>query len=155
MCETQMPSPLPDLRAARAADAEDLSAIRAACFDKAWAPTEFSEMLIRPETLCVTLPKIAYVLAQKIPPEAEIITIAVVPEFRRQGIAENLLRELCRALANEKINTLHLEVSEKLAAAHALYEKIGFMPVGRRKNYYVNSSGEKTDAILMCLSLPV
>ena len=147
--------PLLNWRHASLNDVADLSAIRAACFDKLWIDSTFAEMLQRPEIVCLIIPDIAYVLAQKILPEAEIITIAVMPDRRRMGIAEKMLREICQIFVGADIHTLHLEVSEKLPAARALYEKIGFVPSGRRPRYYVSSSGETADAILMRLDLPV
>jgi len=137
----------PDIRIATVADAADLAAIRAQCFDKAWKAESFAEMLSNPDVLCLLIPKIAYALAQKIPPESEIITIAVIPTHRRQGIAKNLLKKLWKFLCQQDIHTMHLEVSEKLMPARALYEKMGFQSTGRRANYY----GQNEDAILMCL----
>jgi ribosomal-protein-alanine N-acetyltransferase len=141
------------LRNATLDDVADLSAIRGACFDKLWIESTFAEMLQRPKIICLIAPGVAYAMVQKIPPEAEIITIAVSPEHRRQGIAEHMLREICARLSAEGITTLHLEVSEKLIAAQKLYAKIGFAPSGRRAGYYLSSSGERADAILMQLSL--
>lgn len=156
MCVTPMQSQtLPNLRLATPDDVADLSVTRAACFDKAWIENTFMDMLLRPETLCLIAQGVGYVLVQKIPPEAEIITIAVRPEYQRRGIAEHMLREICTLLAAEQIHTLHLEVSEKLMPAQQLYAKIGFQPTGRRTHYYVSSSGDRADAILMQLTLPL
>ncbi len=112
-------------------------------------------MLAEPQNLCLIIPNIAYALAQKIPPEAELITIAVAPEYRRNGLAENLLIKLWQDLQHEGISTFHLEVNETLAGARALYQKLGWETVGRRKNYYQNSAGIREDAILMRWQTPI
>lgn len=145
----------PDIRAATVGDAADLSAIRAQCFDKIWSPESFAEMLARTETICFMVPGVAYALAQKIPPESELITIAVISAYRRQKIAQRLLEKLSQELRGDAIHTLHLEVNEKLVAARALYEKLGFHPVGRRAEYYRNAAGAPEDAILMARQITV
>lgn len=82
--------------------------------------------------------------------EGNIDNIATAPEYRRRGLAGEMLDELlgrCRALGLRYIN---LEVRESNAPARKLYEKRGFETVGRRRGYY-----EKPveDAILMTLEL--
>ena len=73
----------------------------------------------------------------------EIMKIAVKKEFRNKRIGEQLINFY---LNNWKQN-LFLEVRESNKIAMRFYEKIGFVNVGKRKNYY--SNGEA--AILMSL----
>jgi len=141
----------PDIRIATTADAPDLTAIRAQCFNKSWDEKTFSDILNNPNIICLIAPNIAYALVQKISPESELITIAVAPAHRRRGIAENLLQNLWQNLLKHGIDTIHLEVSEKLIPAQNLYKKLGFQPIGRRTNYY----GVGQDAILMRLERPL
>ena len=78
--------------------------------------------------------------------EGYISNVAIAPEQRRQGIADALINELlarCQAL---ELSFATLEVRAGNAPAISLYEKHGFAPVGRRKNYY---DFPKEDAILM------
>ncbi|HRJ12260.1 MAG TPA: GNAT family N-acetyltransferase [Alphaproteobacteria bacterium] len=144
-----------NLRLANVDDADDLSAIRSACFDSAWTPETFTNMLRDDKNFCLLIPDTAYALVQKIPPEAELITIAVVPAARRRGIAENMLIRTWQELQQHGIHTLHLEVNERLAAARQLYEKLGFQTTGRRNGYYPNKAGSPDDAILMKLETPL
>jgi ribosomal-protein-alanine N-acetyltransferase len=65
--------------------------------------------------------------------EREILNVAVHPSRRRQGVARALL---CREL-NSFRGAWFLEVRESNAAALALYETVGFQPVGRRQEYYL------------------
>lgn len=77
--------------------------------------------------------------------EGEIIDIAVSRNFRRRGIAKELL---CKAVSFCKLNgifTLHLEVRESNIPAISLYKSCGFEKVGLRKKYYENTE----NAILM------
>ena len=144
-----------DVRLASAADAADLAAIRSACFHNAWQENEFTELFNKPEIFCLIIPGIAYALVQMIPPESELITIAVRPEYRRMGMAKNLFRQIWKLLGEHGIDTLHLEVNEELTAARALYESAGFLPVGRRPGYYQSSTGQTKDAILLTLKTPL
>jgi ribosomal-protein-alanine N-acetyltransferase len=143
------------LRAITPQDAEDMAAIRATCFDHAWGVETFAEMLSQPHTWGFILPASGYILLQSIPPEAEIITIAVAPAARRQGLGEALLQMAQESLPLHGMHTLHLEVSEKLVPARALYEKSGFVRSGLRKGYYRSASGESADAILMRWQIPL
>jgi ribosomal-protein-alanine acetyltransferase len=64
-------------------------------------------------------------------PEREILNIAVIPAFRRMGVAKALLeRELNRNAI------FYLEVRESNCAAQALYLHFGFAEIGRRSDYY-------------------
>ncbi|MGB7873168.1 MAG: ribosomal protein S18-alanine N-acetyltransferase [Anaerolineales bacterium] len=85
--------------------------------------------------------------------EAHIATLAIHPDFRRQGIAEQLLITALRKAHAEGAQTALLEVRAENQAAQALYAKYGFDVVGRREHYYKDNN---EDAVLMTLSrLPV
>ena len=71
--------------------------------------------------------------------------IATRPEYQRQGIAQAILGSFLR-YGQEHLAFLTLEVRDDNAPALALYEKNGFVEVGRRKNYYAEVH---RDAILM------
>ena len=68
--------------------------------------------------------------------QSELITFAVLPEFRRQKIGEELMAEIitrCKALSVKKIL---LEVRESNLPAIRLYEKKGFAQIAIRQNFY-------------------
>lgn len=77
--------------------------------------------------------------------EGYIDNVAVLPEYRRQGIADRLLEVFCR-FGEAKLAFLTLEVRPSNGAAVALYRKHGFREAGRRRDYYVDP---KEDALLM------
>lgn len=81
--------------------------------------------------------------------EVQITFLAVHPDFRRQGIAEHLVRYAADKCRKIDVQTMQLEVRRGNGAAIALYEKMGFVKVGVRPKYY----GGTEDAILMDLSL--
>ncbi len=91
-----------------------------------------------------------YICMTHVLDEAEVVRIGVFPQYRGRGVGERLLRagiERCSELGAAEIN---LEVRRSNAPARALYEKLGFVTVGQRKNYYPK---ENEDAILMKLIL--
>lgn len=80
--------------------------------------------------------------------EAHIASLATHPEFRRQGIAKQLLVESLDRAYSEGARTALLEVRAGNAAARQMYQTFGFEEVGRRERYYKDNN---EDAILMTL----
>lgn len=80
--------------------------------------------------------------------EGYINNIAVRQEYRKQGVASELLKVFLRFGEAQGLSFLTLEVRASNEAAKRLYMKHGFAQVGRRKNYY---DDPKEDAILMTL----
>ena len=87
-----------------------------------------------------------YIGSQTVPDESDMMNVAVHPDFRRRGIAESLVMDLCGALREQGSISLTLEVRASNEPAKALYEKLGFEQVGRRPNYYRNP---KEDALIL------
>lgn len=83
---------------------------------------------------------VGFALARVVAGEAELLTIAVRPEVRRQGHARRLLVAIAGNCARRGATVLFLEVSEANAAARALYASAGAEPVGRRAGYYADGS---------------
>jgi ribosomal-protein-alanine N-acetyltransferase len=67
------------------------------------------------------------------PPEREILNLAVAPRYRRSGIATSLIQ-----LELRKKAIFVLEVRESNLAARSLYERLGFVEISRREEYYNN-----------------
>jgi ribosomal-protein-alanine N-acetyltransferase len=80
--------------------------------------------------------------------EAHIATIAVHPDFRRQGLGECLLLAALEAASAEGAMRAFLEVRAGNAAAQAMYKKYNFVVDGVRLHYYKDNN---EDAILMSL----
>lgn len=92
---------------------------------------------------------IAFVLYRTIADEAEIIHIVCDKAYQGKGYAQQLLAELRKQLLQNAIKTLFLEVRDNNVSAKRVYERLGFVTVGRRSNYY----GGKHDALIQQLSL--
>jgi ribosomal-protein-alanine N-acetyltransferase len=89
---------------------------------------------------------VAYFMMWSLLDEMHILNIAVIPEYRRKGIARWLLETFIEKSQQQQMRTVHLEVRDSNVSAVRLYEKIGFKTVGRRRNYY---SDPTEDALLM------
>ena len=85
--------------------------------------------------------------------DAELLTVAVVPEARRRGVGASLITSIGVAALVRGAASMHLEVAEDNAAARALYLKLGYEEAGRRHAYYAGEGGA-IDAIVMRRTLP-
>ena len=77
-----------------------------------------------------------FILARRILDEAEILTLAVHPEFRRQGLGAALVGTAAMVAATAGARVMFLEVAEANVAAMALYAGAGFERAGLRRDYY-------------------
>ncbi len=77
--------------------------------------------------------------------EADVLTVAVLPEYARQGIATHFMKELETWSQSKQALAMMLEVGVENSGAIALYEKLGYQTIATRKNYY----GQGLDAYVM------
>lgn len=126
------------------------------CFGDPWSERSIARELENPLSLWVVAVSgdrvVGYVGSQSVLGEADMMNIAVDPVYRRQGIAEELVRCLVSRLKAQQVHWLVLEVRASNEPAKALYEKLGFRQVGRRPNYYRNP---KEDALILRKEWPV
>jgi len=78
--------------------------------------------------------------------EAHITTIAVKPEARGKGVGRALMLRIFEDAAAHGMTCATLEVRAGNAAAIHLYESLGFLNSGVRKNYYPDN---REDAVIM------
>ena len=78
--------------------------------------------------------------------EAHILNVAVLPEYRRQGIAQELILQAIDIAKAKGAQYVYLEVRVSNIAAINLYKKHGFYQIGLRKEYY---SDNLEDALTM------
>lgn len=68
--------------------------------------------------------------------EGELTNIAVSPEARGQGIAGAILKVLKDMALAQEVKSIVLEVRVSNSSARHLYESMGFVELGIRKNFY-------------------
>lgn len=90
-----------------------------------------------------------FLLIRTIIDQSEIMSLAVLPRFRRQGIAQNLVKTYLDHLNENNIHESFLEVDVNNEAAISLYSGLGFKKIGLRPDYYDHPDGSKTSALLM------
>ena len=125
-----------------ASHVSQIAALEEICFADPWSEQSIASELKSAWSYWLVAQEadrvVGYVGSQSAIDEADIMNVAVHPDYRRQGIAEKLINSLVEELKNRGIHALLLEVRASNAPAIALYEKLGFQQVGLRKNYYRN-----------------
>ena len=113
-----------------------------------WSAPTFEGLLQFPGAILVG-GEAGFALGRVVADEAELLTVAVLPEARRQGIAARCLTRFENTAAAKGARRAFLEVAASNAPARALYESIGYTPIGERPDYYRTPDGARIDAILM------
>lgn len=135
------------------ADLETLAAIHGASFpDAPWDSAQLDGMLAMPGAFALMADK-GFALLRVAADEAEVITIAVDPNARGQGLGRRLMVASLAQAARTGATVALLEVAIDNAAARALYQALDFAEVGRRRAYYRRADGGTADALIMSKSL--
>ena len=120
------------------------------CFSAPWSENAVRGELTNPLSLWLVAVDgdtvAGYIGSQSVMGEADMMNVAVSPAYRRQGIAEKLVVTLAEKLTAQNVSSLTLEVRASNEPAIALYEKLFFVQVGRRPNYYTKP---KEDALIL------
>jgi [ribosomal protein S18]-alanine N-acetyltransferase len=135
------------LRRVTSVHAAPLAAIHAEAFPsrEAWGEDAIALQLAMPGVFGLLDRRGGMILARVTEDEAEVLTLAVAWEVRRQGVARALLSGAMAAAREQAATTMVLEVAISNAAARALYDRAGFVEAGRRPRYYADGS----DALIM------
>lgn len=125
-----------------AAHIADVAEIEQKCFSTPWTSHQLSEHIASDATYSLVClhngTAVGYVGSQIVLDEMYITNIAVLPEYRRHGIASRLFDGLLEKCHRAKISFISLEVRQSNAPAKAFYTKYGFVKCGERKNFYQN-----------------
>jgi ribosomal-protein-alanine N-acetyltransferase len=130
------------LRPAVEGDLGEIVRIERACFADPWSEESFRRLTVgEPAIFLVSVfpPDSAiagYAIAFSVGDDAEVLNIAVDPQFRGKGLAGQMLDAVLIELGARGVRTAFLEVRESNAPARALYGSRGFGEIGRRIRYY-------------------
>lgn len=133
------------VRAAPPEDAAILATLHAAAFESPWSAGEIAALMATPGVFALTIDMQGFILCRSIAGEAEILTLAIVPAWRRHGVGRLLVEAAAGLAAQGGADSLFLEVAHDNAAALALYATAGFERVGLRRGYYASGA----DAVVM------
>ena len=122
------------------------------CFKKPWTWEAMVFEISHPLSVSAVVWRdgkvVAFAVGRVIADEAEVMKIATLEKYRRQGIARVMMNELLDKMREKGAVTCYLEAASKNAAAIALYKSMGFEEISVRELYYGDD-----DAIAMRLIL--
>jgi len=120
------------------------------CFSLPWDEALVASELTNPLSLWLVAEDngilAGYIGSQSVMGEADMMNLAVKPEFRRSGVGKELVQRLVAELKKNGVTSLTLEVRVSNSPAISLYEKLGFCQVGRRPGYY---RSPREDALIL------
>jgi ribosomal-protein-alanine N-acetyltransferase len=132
-------------------------------FGEAWTRRQVSDVLIFPNTHYLLADvtgaapddpseAVGFLLSRHGADEEELLLLAVTPAARRRGVAASLITRFATDAASRGVTRLFLQMRES-NGAEELYRKHGFLPVGRRRQYYRGPEGSRIDAITFVRSV--
>jgi [ribosomal protein S18]-alanine N-acetyltransferase len=143
------------VRPVEAADLAALAQLHALCFpEERWDAKALGELLAMAGTSGHLVEDAAerrmqgFIVDLILAADAEILTLAVTPERRRQGVARALLADLFERARRAGARGVGLEVAADNPAARQLYESCGFVLSGQRRGYYRRGSAT-IDALIL------
>ena len=124
------------IRKMRLEDVSAIAKLEQICFSDPWSETSIKSELNNPLSYWLVADDngtfAGYVGSQSVLDSADMMNIAVAPEYRRRGVGRMLINNLISYLREQKVIALLLEVRVSNMAAISLYQKFGFQQVGRR-----------------------
>ena len=129
-----------------------LAEIEKICFHSPWTEEGLREELTNPMAhfyVAVADKVIGYMGVIEICGEANVTNVAVLPEYRGNGIGKALVKNAIDGAKSRECEFITLEVRESNLPAINLYKSFGFQQVGVRKNFY---SDPTENALLMTIN---
>jgi ribosomal-protein-alanine N-acetyltransferase len=151
---------------------EPIMAIMEAAFDplwgEAWTRRQVSDALALPTTHALLIDEsgatnasepdeapeqsTGFVLSRHVAGEEELLLIAITPAARGKGLGRKLIEKFIENAKSRGTERIFLEMRAN-NPAETLYRSIGFETIGRRRNYYTMSNGNRLDALTFALPI--
>ncbi len=139
-----------EVRGVRYDDLDQITEIERICFSLPWSKGSFEKELHNELAYYQCAEEsgkiMGYMGMWRILDECHITNVAVLPEYRKRGIASMLINKMVEICKCSEIQSMTLEVRESNMPAINLYEKFDFVSAGKRPRYY---SKPVEDAIIM------
>lgn len=143
------------IRAMRLEDVEAVLAVEQASYDYPWTDGIFRDCLrvgYRCRVMAGAVGVVGYYILSVGVREAHLLNLCVHPRMRGLSFGRDLLLHAMNLAAQMDAASMFLEVRPSNATAIALYESVGFVEVGTRKDYYRSRDGRE-DAIILAREL--
>lgn len=144
------------LAEAGADQAPVMARLHALAFENPWTAAAFTSLLEGTGVFALVAEAegpCGLILCRAVAREAEILTLGVTPQARRNGIARALVVGALAIARRAQAETMFLEVGAENLSAVGLYSQLGFVETGRRQSYYARASEGREDALVMRLDL--
>lgn len=126
-------------------------------FGEAWTVEQCRATLLLPGTHLIAAQTnrdvAGFALFMTVMDNSELLLLAVGEQVRQAGLGTRLMTAWENQAYSEGVSRLFLEVREG-NSAFDFYTRCGFVPIGRRRAYYTNANGSKSDAITMAKDRP-
>jgi ribosomal-protein-alanine N-acetyltransferase len=127
-----------------------IEAIERRSYRTPWSRSMFASELAKPSSISLGAfdgeRLVGYLIISRYVDAWHVMNVAVDPEYRRRGIAANLLERLFELTASDVRRGYTLEVRVSNEEAIRLYERLGFESRGIRRGYYTDNH---EDALIM------
>jgi len=143
-------------------EADSLVDIHAGAFVRGWSAEDLAALVAGPNVFVLAVRRVSvfgvrrlvgFVTIRIAADEAEVLTIAINRASRGKGFGRLLMEEAMRRLYRESVSACFLEVDSGNEPAVGLYRTLGFVEVGKRKEYYNNAASADGSALVMRLQL--
>jgi ribosomal-protein-alanine N-acetyltransferase len=133
-------------------DLNAIEEIERSAYPTPWSRSMFAGELAKPSSICLGAVDpgrdqlVGYLIISRYVDAWHVMNVAVADDYRRRGIATQLMEHLFDVTAKDARRGYTLEVRVSNEAAIKLYERLGFKARGIRRGYYTDN---REDALIM------
>jgi [ribosomal protein S18]-alanine N-acetyltransferase len=139
-----------EIRALQLRDLSEIEEIERGSYPTPWSRSMFAGELAKPSSICLGAfdeqRLVGYLIVSRYVDAWHLMNVAVAEDYRRRGVASDLLGALFQLTREDDRRGYTLEVRVSNAGAIALYERAGFERRGVRRGYYTDN---REDALIM------
>jgi [ribosomal protein S18]-alanine N-acetyltransferase len=139
-----------EIRPLQLRDLSAIEEIERASYPTPWSRSMFAGELAKPSSICLGAfdgeRLVGYLIVSRYVDAWHVMNVAVATDYRRRGVASDLLGALFDRTREDDRRGYTLEVRVSNAGAITLYERLGFERRGVRRGYYTDN---REDALIM------
>jgi len=137
-------------------DLPEVVAIERACFEFPWGEEDFLDCLRQRNCIGMVAEHekhiVGFMIYEVPKNRIHLLNVATATEYRRRGVARQMIRKLIGKLVNQKRSRIALEIRETNLSALLFFRSLGFLATNILRNFYEEMN---EDAYLMQYRLPV